>query len=117
MRSDSPPPRTDGTHGVASRMRAREAGLRLARRVQYGIAAVAIGAAGGLAALTARAYHARAAAAPRPAPAHRASAPSPRDESDNGTGSTAPAVALQPPATVPSPAPAINVAPVVSGGS
>jgi len=119
MRITSPPPPASGAQDVTSRVRMREAGLRLARRVQYWIAAAAIGAAGAVAALTAHSYHARAATPPTTASGAATASPS-QPQPDNGaTGSapTTPGPALQPPATVPSPAPATNVAPVVSGGS
>src|SRR5581483_4625374 len=117
MRITSPPPPASAAPDVTGRVRMREAGLRLARRVQYWIAAAAIGAAGALAALTAHGYHARAATPPTTAPGAATASPS-RPQPDNGApgaGSTTPGPALQPPVTVPSPAPATNVAPVVSG--
>jgi len=119
MRSTTPPQRADATTDVNGRLRAREAGLRLARRAQYWVTAMAIGAAGALAALTAHAYHARAATSST-TPARAVAASPSQAQSDNGAtsaGSTAPGPTLQPPATVPIPAPATNVAPVVSGGS
>ena len=61
MRTDSPLPRARGAEHVIDAVQARDAGLRLARRAQRWIVAVAVGTAGGLAALTAHAYHARAA--------------------------------------------------------
>jgi hypothetical protein len=115
MPTENPSARGDGTADVAGRIRVREAGLRLARHGQYWLAATAIGAAGGLVALTAHAYQARAAT-----PARAATAPPPPPQSDDSAasaGSTAPGPAVQPPASVPTPAPATNVAPVVSGGS
>ena len=110
MRTRSRPSRTPEAQDVTARVQTREAGLRLARRVRYWAASAAVGVAGGLAALTAHAYHARA-ASPRAVGAVSGQRPV-----DDGAGSTAPA-ALQPPAAPPSPAPAAPVAPVVSGGS
>ncbi len=111
MRTDSPLPRDRGSQGLADAVQARDAGLRLARRAQRWIAALAVGAASGLAALTAHAYHARA------APSPVTSAPPAQRPIDDGSGSTVPAVSIQPPAAAPAPAASSEVAPVVSGGS
>jgi hypothetical protein len=113
MRTRSRPSRTPEAQDVTARVQTREAGLRLARRVRYWAASAAVGVAGGLAALTAHAYHARA-ASPRAVGA--VSGQRPVDDGAGSTESTAPA-ALHPPAAPPSPAPAAPVAPVVSGGS
>jgi hypothetical protein len=114
MRTDSPLPHARGGQRVADAVQARDAGLRLAQRAQRWIAALAVGAASGLAALTAHAYHARATPAPvtsRP--------PAQRPVSDDGdsSGSTVPAAPIRPPAAAPTPAASTDVAPVVSGGS
>ena len=115
MRTDSsepsPPP---GPRYISDAVEARDAGLRLATRAQRWIAVLAVGTAGGLAALTAHANHARAASAavPRVRPA-----PQPSDDSGAGAGSTAPAAQIQPPAAAPVSAAPTSVAPVVSGGS
>jgi hypothetical protein len=96
-------------------METRDAGLRLVRRTQRWIVALAVGTASGLAALTAHAYHARAAA-----PSTVTSAPPaqrPADDGSGSSGSTVPAGPIQPPASAPAPAASTAVAPVVSGGS
>jgi hypothetical protein len=114
MGTDSSPPRPSGAQRATDPARARDAGLRLTRRAQGWIAAAAVGLASALAALTAHAYHARAAAsAVTSAPAARP----PADDGNGGSGSTTPAASVQPPAAAPAPAPSANVAPVVSGGS
>lgn len=113
MRTTSRPPHPREAQDVTARMQTREAGLRVARRVRYWVASAAVAVAGGLAAVTAHAYHARAASL------HAAGVPArqrPADDRAPSAGSTSPA-ALQPPAAPPSPAPAAPVAPVVSGGS
>jgi hypothetical protein len=114
MRTDSPAPRARGTRRVFDAVQTRDDGLRLVRRTQRWIAALAVGTASGLAALTAHAYHARA------APSTVTSAPPaqrPVDDGSGTSGSTAPAVSIQPPAAAPVPAASTVVAPVVSGGS
>ena len=115
MRTDSPPPRARGAQHLADAVQARDAGLRLARRAQRWIAALAVGAASGLAAP----YRPR---LPRPCgavdpvtsapPAQR-----PVDDGSDSSGSTVPAAPIQPPAAAPAPAASTDVAPVVSGGS
>ena len=114
MGTDSSPPRPPGGQPATDAAQARDAGLRLTRHAQRWIAAAAVAMASALAALTAHAYHARAATATATtAPAARP----PVDDGNGGSGSTTPAASIQPPVTAPLPAPASNVAPVVSGGS
>ena len=114
MRTDSPLPRARGAQHLADAVQTRDAGLRLARRAQRWIAALAIGAASGLAAVTAHAYHARATPSPGTSapPAQR-----PVDDGNDSSGSTVPAAPIRPPAAAPAPAASTDVAPVVSGGS
>jgi hypothetical protein len=114
MGTDSSPPRPSGAQRATDAAHARDAGLRLTRRAQGWITAAAVGMASALAALTAHAYHARAAASTvTTAPAARP----PVDDGQGDSGATTPAPSVQPPAAAPVPAPATNVAPVVSGGS
>jgi hypothetical protein len=114
MRTDSPPPRARGPQRLADAVQARDAGLRLARRGQRWIAALAVGAASALTALTAHAYHARATPSPvtGPPPTQR-----PVDDGSDSSGSTIPAAPIRPPEAAPAPAASTDVAPVVSGGS
>jgi hypothetical protein len=114
MRTDSSPPRARGAQHAVDAVQAREAGLRLVSRAQRWIAVLAVGAASGLAAVTAHAYHARAAPSPVTSipPAQRAA-----DDGSDSSGSTAPAASIQPPPAAPAPAASTDVAPVVSGGS
>ncbi len=114
MRTDSPPPHARGADHAVDAAQARDDGVRLARRAQRWIAGLAVGVASGLAALTAHAYHARAAPSTIPSapPAQR-----PVGDSNDTAGSTVPAPSIQPPAAAPVPATSADVAPVVSGGS
>jgi hypothetical protein len=113
MRTDSSMPSPPGAKYVTDAVQTRDDGLRLATRVQRWIAVLAVGTATGLAALTAHAYHARAAAAKvaRPTPAAQPTGGS------ASSGSTVPATPIQPPASAPAPAASASAAPVVSGGS
>lgn len=114
MRTDSPPPRASGAQHVTDAVQARDAGLRLARRAQRLIVALAVSAASALAALAAHAYHARAAPSTvtTASPAQRSA-----DDGSRTPGSTVPAAPIQPPAAAPAAATSMDVAPVVSGGS
>jgi hypothetical protein len=114
MRTDSSLPSPPGAQYVTDAVVTRDAGLRLARRAQRWIAVLAVGTAGGLAALTAHAYHAKAAPAsvPRARPVVQ-----PTDDSGATAGSTVPATPIQPPASAPAAVASTQVAPVVSGGS
>lgn len=114
VRTDSSLPSPPGAQYVTDAVQTRDAGLRLATRAQRWIVALAVGTATGLAALTAHAYHARAA----PVSVHRARpAAQPTDDSSATSGSTVPASNIQPPASAPVPAASTSAAPVVSGGS
>lgn len=114
MRTDSSPPRARGAKHAVDAVQARDDGVRLARRAQRWILGLAVGMASGLAALTAHAYHAR--AAPTTVTSARP-AQHPVDDGSDTSGSTAPAPSIQPPAAAPVAAPSADVAPVVSGGS
>lgn len=104
-------------------VRARDAGLRLATRLNRWVVGGAVAVAGALTALTAHSYHARAAAvrptaasATRGAGASGAGATSATLPPAGATSAPEPDAGPQPPASVPVPAPT-QVAPVVSGGS
>lgn len=114
MRTESPLPPGRGAQRAVDAVQARDAGLRLTRRAQRWIAALAVGTASGLAALTAHAYQASAApsTATSVTPAQRSV-----DDGNDTPGSAAPAAPIQPPASAPVPAASTDVAPVVSGGS
>jgi hypothetical protein len=114
MRPDSSPPRGRGPQPVSDPVRARDAGLRLARSAQRWIAALAVGAASALAAVTAHAYHTHAVS---PTVTSVARPDRAVDNGGDSSGSTARATSIQPLAAAPAPAASTNVAPVVSGGS
>lgn len=114
MRTDSSMPSPRGARYVTDAVESRDAGLRLATRAQRWIAVLAVGTATGLAALTAHAYHARAATS---SVAKSRPAAQPTDDSSATSGSTVPATPIQPPASAPAPAASASAAPVVSGGS
>jgi hypothetical protein len=114
------PGEAPGQRGDA--VRARDAGLRLARRVNRWAVGGAVAVAGALSALTAHAYHARA-AAPRSTAVSATrgtratgAATSATLPPAGATSAAQPGAGPQPPASVPIPAPT-QVAPVVSGGS
>ena len=109
--------------GDRGAVRARDAGLRLAARLNRWVVGGAVAVAGALTALTAHSYHAHAAtarttaaSATRGAGASGAGATSATLPPAGATSAPEPDAGAQPPASVPVPAPT-QVAPVVSGGS
>lgn len=114
MRTDSSPPRSRDARPGTDSVNARDAGLRIAGRAQRWVAALAVGAASAIAAVTAHAYHARAVAS---TDTRGVQTQPPLGPTDGASTSTASAVPLQPPAAAPVAAAPTDVAPVVSGGS
>jgi hypothetical protein len=121
MRTENSPSRGQADRSRREAVQARDAGVRLAARLNRWVVAAAVALASALTALTAHGYHARAAttrtsAARTGEQSTGTSATASQGTPAPATGATVPAPAPQPPASAPVPAPAA-VAPVVSGGS
>lgn len=114
MSGDTPPGSARPTADVAEAIQAREAGLGVVARANRWMVSAAVALAAGLTALTAHAFHARAATGTASAAASSASAATSSGATASSGDDSAP---LQAPAAAPQPAPQVPVAPVVSGGS
>lgn len=112
MPTDPSPVRPGADQRRALTVQARDAGMRVARQITGWTVAGAVALGGAFTALTAHAYHARAATTP-PRRAVSQADDSGTASSATASGSTAP----QPPASAPLPAAPAPAAPVVSGGS
>jgi hypothetical protein len=122
MRPDSSTSRPRADPSPSEAVQARDDGLRLAARLNRWAIGLAVAVASALSALTAHAYHARAAprsAVGRATGGSRATGAAMRSRSSSqaATGTAGASAGPQPPAAAPLPAAPAPVAPVVSGGS